>query len=795
MRRIELLVVGTVQGVGFRPFVQREALARGLAGFVRNSPRGVQIEVQGEAAALDAFARAVTGGPGLGATVARAVDRAIDRAIDRPLEAARGFAIAPSVGEAEAEGGAAPARASLPPDLAPCAACRAEVAGDSGGDGRRRRYPFTSCTRCGPRGSIALRAPWDRAATTMAAFAPCAACAAEYGDLADHRCHAQTIACPRCGPRLWLEAAGARVAEGDAALAAAGGALRGGRIVALKGVGGWQLLADATDEAAVAELRRRKHREARPFAVLFGDLDAVARACAAAAAEREALADPAAPIVLVRTRAGAPLAASVAPGGRLTGALLPASPLHALLADDAARPLVCTSGNLADEPLCIDDDDARRRLAPLADLLLGHDRPIARPLDDSVVRATPRGRVLVRRARGYAPRPLPRHEPGPIVLALGAHQKATVALALPDEIWLSAHIGDLGSPEAIDRLERTARELVAASGARPAVIACDLHPALASTALAERLARETGAALARIPHHAAHVAAVAAEHAIARPLLGLAWDGMGLGEDGALWGGEAIALDGPRAARVAHLRPFALPGGEAAIREPRRAALGLLAAAGLPRGAAAAWFAPAELAVVEAALARGVNAPLTTSVGRLFDAVAALVGLCGRARYEAEAAMALEQAALDEPIDAGADIDADADADAGAGAYPMPVVEGVAGVAGAAAPRVVDWGPAAAAILDDVGAGVPVARIAARFHAALAGAAAELVRRAGAAEVALAGGCFQNARLAAAVTSRLAAAGVTAWMPRELPPGDGGLAVGQALLAARRFPDVPRGPG
>jgi hydrogenase maturation protein HypF len=779
VRRIALVVVGTVQGVGFRPFVQREALARGLAGFVRNSPRGVQIEAQGEPAALDAFARAVIAGPGAGATV--------ERAAELPPRAARGFAIAPS----EAGGAAAGPRASLPPDLAPCAACRAEVAGA----GRRRRYPFTSCTRCGPRGSIALRAPWDRAATTMAAFAPCAACAAEYGDLTDHRCHAQTIACPRCGPRLWLEAAGARVAEGEAALAAAAEALRGGRIVALKGVGGWQLVADATAAAAIAELRRRKHREARPFAVLFADLDAVARACDVTAAERAALADPAAPIVLVRTRAGAPLAAEVAPGGRLTGAMLPASPLHALLAEDAGRPLVCTSGNLAGEPLCTGDDDARRRLAPLADLLLGHDRPIARPLDDSVVRVTARGRVLVRRARGYAPRPLPRREPGPVVLALGAHLKATVALALADEIWLSAHVGDLEAPEAIDRHERTARELLAAAGVRPDVIACDLHPALASTALAERLARETGAALARIPHHAAHVAAVAAEHAVGhaighaahhaaeheaghavgRSLLGLAWDGMGLGEDGALWGGEAILLDGPRATRVAHLRPFALPGGEAAIREPRRAALGLLAAAGLPRDAAAAWFAPAELAVVEAALARGVNAPLTTSAGRLFDAIAALAGLRGRSRFEAEAAIALEAAALDEPLDAEP--------------YPMPLVDA------AAPPRVVDWAPAAAAILADVAAGVPAARIAARFHAALAEAAVAIARAAGAAEVALAGGCFQNARLAAAVTDRLAAAGVTAWMPRELPPGDGGLAVGQALLAARRWPDVPRSSG
>ena len=755
MRRISALVVGTVQGVGFRPFVRRAAVARGLSGSVRNSPGGVRIEAQGPGPELDAFLRALASGPGGAGTVAELAERALEAG-------GGGFTIEPS----EARGAA---RASLPPDLAPCEGCRAEVAGP----GRRHRYPFTSCTRCGPRGSIALRAPWDRAATTMAAFAPCEACAGEYGDLSDRRCHAQTIACPRCGPTLWLEAGGARVAAGEAALAAAGRALLDGAVVALKGVGGWQLLADATNEAAVAELRRRKHREARPFAVLFAELAAVERACVLDERERGALVEPCAPIVLVRTRPGGSLAASVAPASRLTGALLPASPLHALIAGDAGRPLVCTSGNLAEEPLCIDDDEARARLAPLAELLLGHDRPIARPLDDSVLRVAAPGRILLRRARGFAPRPLPRREAGPVVLALGAHLKTTVALALADEIWLSAHVGDLGGPAALDRLERTARELLAQAGVRPAIVACDLHPELGSTALAARLAQETGAVLVPVPHHAAHVAAAAAEHGIARPLLGLAWDGMGLGEDGALWGGEAIVLDGACARRVAHLRPFPLPGGEAAIREPRRAALGVLAAAELPREAAAAWFAPAELAVLEAALARRVNAPITTSVGRLFDAVAALVGLRGRSRFEAEAAMELEQVALDEPLEVEP--------------YPIALAEGAA--------LVVDWAPLVVALLADRRAGTPVARIAARFHASLAEAAAAVVRRAGVPDVALVGGCFQNARLVAAVAARVEAAGCTAWVHRELPPGDGGLAVGQALLAARRCEHVSRGPG
>jgi len=756
MKRFRAILRGAVQGVGFRPFVRRVALAHRIAGLVRNERRGVRVDAQGDETSLDAFLRAIAAdGPG-----GRAVVCELE---ERPVRPGNTFVIEPS----EARGTAA---MTPPPDLAPCPSCLAEVAGT----GRRRRYPFTSCTRCGPRWSVATGAPWDRVRTTMAPFVPCAECAREHDSIDDHRAHAQTIACPRCGPRLWLDdSAGVRIAHGDGALRAAVDGLGAGRIVALKGVGGWQLLVDATREDAVAELRRRKQREARPFAVLFADIDSVRRAAVVGDDERTALEGTSAPIVLLHARSaegGSLLAPSVAPTSRLVGAMLPSSPLHALLAQDAGRPLVCTSGNLADEPLCIDDGDARRRLAPLCHLRLGHDRAVARPLDDSVVRVTARGPIFLRRARGLAPRVLPRHEPGPVVLALGAHLKATVALALADEIWLSAHIGDLGSPEAIDRLAHTAREMLAWANVTPDVVACDLHPDLASTLLAERLARETGAALARVPHHAAHVAAVAAEHAIDGPLLGFAWDGMGLGEDGMLWGGESIVLEGPRARRAAHLRPFPLPGGEAAIREPRRAALGLLAAAGLPLDGAATWFSPTELVTLRSALSQGVNAPLTTSIGRLFDAVAAIAGLRGRSRFEAEAAMELEQAAMpDGPSDP----------------YPTRLAPGD--------PIAIDWGPLIAALLEDRRAGASVPRIAARFHASLADAAGAVARRIGVHDVALAGGCFQNALLVTSVAGRLDELGHAVWLPRELPPGDGGLAVGQAVLAARRFTDVSRG--
>jgi hydrogenase maturation protein HypF len=757
MKRVSALIAGTVQGVGFRPFAMRTALEAGLSGAVWNSPGGVRVEAQGSAARVDAWLCALVGaGPDPGASLVWSREVPV-----REAEAAT-FEIAAS----DHEG---PARSSLPPDLASCAECLAEVCSP----GRRHRYPFTSCTRCGPRASIARGPTWDRGSTTMTRFSLCDACVAEYRDPDDRRCHAQTLACPACGPRLWLEVGGAARATGEAALAQATAEILDGKILALKGVGGWQLVVDATNEAAVVALRRRKRRPGKPFAVLFSGIDGAESACVVGDAERRVLSEPSAPIVLCETREPSPLAPSVAPGRRLTGAMLPASPLHALLSADAGRPLVCTSGNLSDAPLVIDDAEARLRLGPLADALLGHDREILRPLDDSVLRPTTRGPVMMRRARGFPQRAFARHEDGPVVLALGAHLKSTVALARDGEVLLSAHGGDLGVPEAVERLERAARELLESHGRRPDLVACDLHPDLASTQLAERLADELHVPLARVPHHAAHVAAVVAEHGLEGPVLGLAWDGTGLGEDGALWGGEAIALDGAASRRVACFRPFPLPGGEAAIREPRRAALGLLFSAELPLEPVASAFSREELSVLGASLERRVNAPLTTSVGRLFDAVAALLGLCQRARFEAEAAMMVEEAAHSLPFESEP--------------YGL-AFEG-------ADPCVIDWRPTLKAILRDLERGVDVARISARFHASLAWVAGELARRNGARVVALGGGCFQNARLLASVASSVEASGATVSWPQALPPGDGGLSVGQALVAARRFGHVPSDPG
>lgn len=750
-QRLSLTLRGVLQAVGFRPFVRRLAGQLGLSGWVRNEAAGVQLEVEGDAERVRTFVDALRRRPPPGAIIVTLISRQVDPRGDSSFEI-RGSRAGSARG------------AGLPPDSAPCDDCAREIA--TPGE-RRYRYPFTHCTRCGPRWSVALALPYDRARTTLRSFTLCDDCAREYDDSEDRRFHAQPIACPRCGPRLTaLDATGSTIASGEDALAAAAQALREGRICALKGVGGYQLLVDATDPPAVARLRGRKRREEKPFAVMFPSLAALRRDCHVTDDELHALLSPAAPIVLVRRSRSSSLAAEVAPNNPHVGAMLAASPLHQLLVSDVGRPLVCTSGNLASEPICIEDAEALVRLGAVADLFLAHDRPIARPLDDSLARIGPAGLELLRRARGFVPRSFPRTEDGPTVLCLGGHLKSTIAVAAGREIVVSQHLGDLECESARALLARTARDLLRFLGARPEVIACDLHPDYASTRLAEALAAELDVPLERVQHHHAHVAACAAEHGLAGPVLGLAWDGVGYGVDGELWGGEALVCEGARALRFAHLRAFRLPGGEAAIREGRRAAAGALHAM---RGAAfsaiaAAWFSPRELAVLGAMLERGLNAPRTTSIGRLFDVVAALAGVRDRSSFEGQAAMALEYAA--EEVDDAAP-------------YPL-VLRG-------SAPIVVDWEPLLREVVADRRRGVPATVVSARFHEALAWLAAELARRAGVPTVVLAGGCFQNLRLAASARRRLAAAGFTVHSPSLAPANDGGLSLGQAWVVTRRW--------
>jgi hydrogenase maturation protein HypF len=748
MPRLRIEVQGVVQGVGFRPTVYRLALARSLTGSVWNHARGVTIEAQGGQAALATLLRALREEIPL---PARVTDLSSTNLPEVAGEA--NFQIL-----ASDEGGVI--RPVVPPDLAVCTACTEEM--DTPGE-RRHRYPFTNCTYCGPRYSIIGSLPYDRPRTAMRGFPLCPDCTREYTDPLDRRFHAQPIACPICGPRLrLLQPDGTKRSEGEAALQGAASALRAGQILALKGLGGYQLLVDATSLGAVRRLRDRKRREEKPFAVMFPSREALAAACNVEEEEWRVLTSPEAPILLLKRRPESQVVAGVAPGNPRLGAFLPYTPLHRLLLAAADRPLVCTSGNLSDEPMAFEDDEALRRLGGLADLFLAHDRPILRPVDDSVLRVDGDGPTLLRRARGFAPLavPLPGLEETPTTLAFGAHQKATVALLHHGQLVMSQHLGDLTSLEGADLLERTVEDLLAFFDVRPQRLACDLHPDYASTRLAERLADQWNLPLVRVQHHQAHGAACAVEQGLQGPALALAWDGTGLGSDGTLWGGEALRVEGASFHRVGYLKPFPLPGGEAAVREPRRSACGLLwasrGASGPPPGLASA-FEGAEWQLLQTILAKGLRSPLTSSMGRLFDAVAALAGLHPRRSFEGQAAMALEFAAETGAVPP----------------YPFEVREGIA-----------DPAPLVEAVLRDLAAGRDVAFISARFHAALAELALAWAQRGGLPDVVLSGGCFQNALLTVRVQEKLAAAGFRVHRHRLFPPNDGCLSLGQAVVAA-----------
>lgn len=760
-RRIRLS--GRVQGVGFRPYVYRLATSLGLAGSVANGPRGVTIEVAGPPAALDAFLERLPREAPPGALL----EAVQVEGLEEPAALGQGFRIQRSEPASDARLGLVQA------DLVPCASCLADLRRP--GD-RRYRYPFTSCAECGPRFSIVEGLPYERSRTTLRSFPLCGACQAEYEDPSQRRFHAESISCPSCGPRLVAWRAGERAAEGAAALDAARATLLGGGVIALKGLGGWQLVCSAERAEAVARLRRWKGRPSKPLALMAPSLAALRRELSPSALEERALSSPAGPIVLLAGRPGPAVCAGVAPGLTLFGVMLPSTALHHLVSADLGLWLVVTSGNLEGEPTLTDDLEARRVLGPGVDLLLGHGLEIARRADDSLVRAAAGELVLLRRGRGWAGLPL-RCEGGPLPLslALGGHLKATLALGREHEVWVSAHLGDLEGPAARAAHAALAREL--SRGEPSATLACDLHPDYASTRLAEGLGRP----LARIQHHEAHALSVWGERAAGQPALAIVWDGSGWGPDGTIWGGEAFLLRRPLVTRCARLRPFRLPGGVQAIREPRRAAFGLLHALGgveliealAPRLECLSCFSAGERALLARALARDLNAPWTSSVGRLFDAVAALLGLSLRSDYEAEAALRLELCARG----------------SGRDAYPLPLLEPArdeprGGESRGGAPPQLDWAPLVHALLADLEAGSERGLIAARFHRALAAGIVELARWAKQPLVLLGGGCFQNARLLEEVSRGLGAAGFRVAWPRELPPNDGGLALGQLVGSA-----------
>jgi hydrogenase maturation protein HypF len=799
--RLKACVRGAVQGVGFRPFIFRLASELGLAGWVNNSPQGVFLEVEGPRSELETF-------------LLRLESERPPRSLIQSLEASwldpvgyAGFEIRKSE-----TGGAR--TALVLPDIATCPDCLREIFDPNN---RRHRYPFTNCTNCGPRFSIIESLPYDRANTSMKQFRMCGRCQAEYDDPGDRRFHAQPNACPECGPQLELWLAGRLRSNADStqsdkrghqALLAAAAALRRGQIVAVKGLGGFHLMADARNDEAVRRLRERKHREEKPFAVMFPSLETVKAVCEVTLAEERLLRSSESPIVLLKrlTPDTSHLAPSLAPGNPNLGILLPYTPLHHLLLSELGFPVVATSGNLSDEPICIDEQEAVERLGDIADMFLVHNRPIVRHVDDSIVRVMLDRELVLRRARGYAPLPInitvsssefrvsgskpsgadqleTQDSKLETILAVGAHLKNTIALAVGPQVFISQHIGDLETDQAYEAFRRVIADFQKLYETRPGTIVADLHPDYLSTKYARELGRD---ALPRVPaeqqlgptvlsvqHHIAHVLACMAENEVEPPVLGVSWDGTGYGLDDTIWGGEFFRVTETTCERVAHLRPFRLPGGDKAVKEPRRSALGLLyelfGADTFDRRDLAPLngIAEHELAAIKGMLERRLNSPLTSSAGRLFDAVAALTGLRQITRFEGQAAMELEFALGDASSN---------------NCYPVPSENSVQRQSAIR----LDWSPMVQAILADVTAGIAVSAISAKFHNTLAAAIVAVAQRVGQERVVLTGGCFQNRHLTERTVRRLQAAGFRPYWHQRVPPNDGGIALGQIIAALRK---------
>lgn len=783
-RAERIRVRGLVQGVGFRPTVWRLAQRYGLRGWVTNDGDGVDIRISGGAAEVEAFVFALAHeAPPLARVdrIERETSAAIDGADFRILGSTAAGAI----------------HTGVVPDAAACAACVQEVFDPFA---RRFRYPFTNCTHCGPRLSIIEAIPYDRAATTMRRFALCAACAAEYANAGDRRFHAQPIACFACGPRATLARVdGAAVAlETFTMLDAPDAActlLQRGEIVMVKGLGGYQLACDATNAAAVTQLRARKRREGKPFALMARDLDVIARYCAVSPQDQALLSSAAAPIVLMDAEGAASVASEVAPGLRTLGFMLPSTPLHHLLLRRMNRPIVLTSGNLADEPQCIGADEARTRLAPIATWILEHDRPIARRVDDSVVRVMAGAPRVQRRARGYAPAPLPLpagFERSPKVLALGGELKNTFCLLRDGQAIVSHHLGDLADVRTHADYRQALDDYAQLFDYAPNALAVDAHPEYLSTKLGAERAQRDGLRCESVQHHHAHIAACLVDNAVALdtgPVIGVALDGLGYGDDGTFWGGEFLLADYVGYRRVGTFKPVALLGGELAMREPwRNTYAHLMAELGWPRFAMNfadlelhAFLAAKPRVLLDAMLQRNLNSPLASSCGRLFDAVAAAAGIeRERVTYEGQAAVVFEALADGATVRDCAE----------ESAYPFSI------------PRLKETGlpyiePLAMwqALLGDLILATPVPVIAARFHKGLAAVIAKMVRKiaqhhADAAPlqtVALSGGVFQNKLLLELVSRQLQGAGFRVLMHRQVPSNDGGLALGQAAVVAARL--------
>jgi len=752
--RIRIVVRGAVQGVGFRPFVYRLATELELEGWVSNSAQGVFIEGEGPRDSLNRFLlRLEKEKP------PRAAVQSFESSFLDPVNYS-GFEIR----ESQESGGKT---ALILPDIATCADCVSEIFDPAN---RRFRYPFTNCTNCGPRFTIIEALPYDRAHTSMKKFRMCVDCDREYRDPHNRRFHAQPNACPRCGPQLQLQdSAGQILASKEEALRQVMEFVRAGKIIALKGLGGFQLMVDAANERSVVQLRERKHREEKPFAVMAPSLITAHDLCRISELEERLLLSPESPIVLLERKNNARLAPSIAPGNPNVGVMLPYTPLHHLLLQSLGVPVVATSGNLSDEPICIDEQDALERLRGIADVFLVHDRAIVRHMDDSIARIMAGREIVLRRARGYAPLPVQLTQPVPPVLALGAHLKNTVALSVGSNVFVSQHIGDLETEQAYTAFVRSAADLPQLYEARIDAVACDTHPDYLST----KHAAQFSVPIRHVQHHWAHIVSCMAENELSAPLLGVSWDGTGYGGDGTIWGGEFLRADANGFNRVGHLRQFRLPGGEAAVKEPRRSAIGLL----YEIFGDQFWshdhlltaFDRSELSLIRQMLEKGVNAPFTSSAGRLFDAVAGLIGLRLRNSFEGQAAMELEFAAHERVEDK----------------YSFTLQE--------ESPLVIDWQPVILEIIDDLHAGETHGMISAKFHNTLAEMIVVVARKIGEDKVVLSGGCFQNRLLTERTIVRLTAENFRPYWHQRIPPNDGGISLGQVVAATMSENPEPAG--
>lgn len=761
-QRICVTVQGTVQGVGFRPFVYQLATELDLAGGVKNTPQGVVIEIEGAEPALDLFLQRLQKDLPPHAAIQSLTQQTL------PVRGVELFHIWPSD---QAEDGAT---THILPDLATCPDCLRDIFDPRN---RRYRYSFTNCTHCGPRFSILTALPYDRSRTTMTAFEMCPACGAEYVDPSDRRFHGQPNACPRCGPQLEFWVAGKpQVGE---PLQTAIAALRQGEIIALKGLGGFQLLVDAQNQNAVERLRQRKHRPDKPLALMYPTLEQIDRDCEMSEAAATLLSSAPAPIVLLPKRLNDPkLADAIAPHNPYLGVMLPTTPLHHLLLQQYGSPLVATSGNRSGEPICVDERLAQGQLGAIADGFLVHNRPIQQPVDDSVAHIVQGQPQILRHARGYAPQAmsLPHAADADTrVLAVGAHLKNAIALSLSTQdlgtqVVLSQHIGDLETPQAMARSQQTVDDYLSLYSCQPTAIACDLHPDYGSTHLAQTLAQQWAIPLIPVQHHYAHVLSVMAEHQLQAPVLGVAWDGTGYGLDQTIWGGEFLRITESGFERVAHLLPFPLVGGDRCSREPRRSAIGLLyscygeTAFEMTDLASIQAFAESERTILQQMLTGNINTPMTSSMGRLFDGIAALLDLHQTVSFEGQAAMALEFAANDVLLP---------------GDYPFTL--------GTALPWVIDWRPMVRAIVHDHRQGLSSAVISAKFHRTLVDMVGAIAQRVALSQIVITGGCFQSRVLSQQAIQHLRSKGFTPYWHQRVPPNDGGIAVGQVLAALRHL--------